>query len=102
MLKQRAVKIAVDILIKILRGVFRLPNGFVAAIIGVVLKIAQSRNAPPEITSDLRDAYVAMKNGPPLSESLRSMILKSDPKLMADFALNALRGDPPLEEVDPW
>ena len=102
MLRTRGLKLVAVVIVKIARGLFKLPNGLVAAVLFLVLKIAQVVKMPKEAVSDINDAYCAMRDGPPLSEPLRTIILDSDPDLMANVIFGALHGDTPLEEVDPW
>lgn len=102
MLRETALRITSKVTILLIRAIFKLPNFVVASIIGLVFKIGKSSGLPKEALSDIEDARRAMRHGPPLSESLRGMILKSDPEFMADFLFYALRGDRPIEEVDPW
>lgn len=102
MLRERGLKLISVILIKLLRALFRLPNWLVAVILWGAYKAAGAAKLPTEVVSDMDNARRAMRDGPPLSESLRGIILKSDPELLVDFVFNALRGEPPLREVNPW
>ena len=102
MLKKRLLMIAAAAIVKILRGLFRLPNGLLAPIFFCLYKLAGLLNMPPEATSDIGDAYQAMRDGPPKSDSLRGVILKSDPVMVKDFVFHAMLGDPPLKDMDSW
>ncbi len=102
MLKQRALKIAAKAAVMLLRAIFRLPDGAVAGIFKPIHRLAQKSGLPPEVVSDIGDIRDAMKSGPPPADSARGVILKSDPQLVAQVLFEAMRGDPPLEEIDPW
>ena len=100
--RERRLKFLAKLVVKALRLLFRLPRRMVALIIYGAYKIATRFDLPPEAVSDLCDAWQAMRNGPPLSESLQGFMLKSDPVILEDFIFNTLRGDPPLEDIKPW
>jgi len=102
MLREQRLKFFAWLIVKALRLLFRLPRRIAALIIHGGYKAAKKFDLPPEAASDIRDAWQAMKNGPPLSESLQRFMLKSDPVLLQDFIFNTLRGDPPLKEITPW
>ncbi|GEM_PF-3427525 len=102
MLGKLSLKILSRVIVRVLRAVFRLPNRIIATIFFGAYKLALFMRAPDEGVSYLEDAYRAMRDGPPLSISLRNIVLKSDPLMMEDLLFNAMRGDRQLEDTDPW
>jgi len=100
--REQRLKFFAWLIVKTLRLLFRLPRRIAALIIHGGYKAAIKFNLPPEATSDIRDAWQAMQNGPPLSDSLQGLMLKSDPVILEDFIFNTLRGDPPLKDIKPW
>jgi len=102
MLREICLRILSRLIVKTMRGLFRLPNWAAAPILLAAHKTVKAARLPQEAVGYTHDAYCAMRDGPPLSVSLRRLILDSDPVMIEDVLFNAMRGDPPLKEVDPW
>ena len=100
--RKNLLKFLAWIVVRMLKVIFRLPKRVAALIIFGAYKAAVELNLPPEVVSDARDAWQAMRNDPLRRESLRGFVLKSDPIILEDFIFNSLRGDPPLEDIKPW
>ena len=100
--RKNLLKFLAWIVVRMLKVIFRLPKQVAALIIFGAYKAAVALNLPPEVVSDVRDAWQAMRNDPLRRESLCKFMLKSDPVILEDFIFNSLRGDPPLEDIKPW